>query len=339
MMIFRPDEQGYHAAREAAVVYRHPRAVLRGEGVDRLDLLHRLSTNQLRDLAPGSVADTVLTSDKGRILEVLKVVVSEDHLLLILSGSNALAVRAWLDRYTIMDDFRTDDLTAQQAVIGVYGTHAKRVVEDVVRGDMPDRGAFIRADWLGFPVTVTRDHRLGGAGGFLLVADAAIRDRLVDTLVESGAVEIDANTYHTLRIEAGLPAIGLELTDEYNPLEAKLTSYVSFTKGCYIGQEVIARLDSYDKVQRHLVGLTFEGQLPETVPGSCDLFEPQGAKIGTLTSVAWSPAVGTTIALGFVRSQYDINGSPVEVRTRQAEAQAVGDVVASATITSLPFDA
>src|SRR5512133_1264251 len=111
MMIFRPDEQGYHAAREAAVVYRHPRAVLRGEGVDRLDLLHRLSTNQLRDLAPGSVADTVLTSDKGRILEVLKVVVSEDHLLLILSGSNALAVRAWLDRYTIMDDFRTDDLT------------------------------------------------------------------------------------------------------------------------------------------------------------------------------------------------------------------------------------
>jgi folate-binding protein YgfZ len=335
MTLHRPSEPEYAVAREGTVFVRLPRGIVRGEGSDRLDLLHRLSTNATRELEAGGETTTILTTDKGRILEVVRVVAFADHLLMILSGTDAERVRAWLDKYTIMDDFRTADVSADHAVFGVYGMRSRSTVSLAIGPDLPDAGQFRQSAVEGHRVVVMRDTRLGGAGGFLLVADAAGADLVAARLAEAGAQELGADTYETLRIEAGQPAVGRELSESYNPLEAGLVQLVSFTKGCYIGQEVIARLDSYDKVQRHLVGLliegSVEGELPElTVHDAVD-----GAAVGAVTSVAFSPTLGHAIALAYVRTQHAIPGAEVWLAPSEGADETAR---LRATITKLPFD-
>jgi aminomethyltransferase len=333
MRLFRPSEPEYAAAHDGAVFVRLHRGVIRGDGADRLDLLHRLSTNATRELAPGDETTTILTTDKGRILEVARIVAFADHILMILAGDDAEKVRGWLDRYTIMDDFRTADASAAFATIGVYGGRARSTVSLAIGPDLPDAGQFRQSSVDGTRVIIMRDTRLGGAGGFLLLADAPGTDAVAARLVEAGARELDQETYEALRIEAGQPALGRELSEQYNPLEAGLAQLVSFTKGCYIGQEVIARLDSYDKVQRHLVGLLLDGSVPEETP-ELAVHEAMGdTAVGSVTSLAYSPAIGRPIALAYVRTQHAIPDSEVWLASSDAGASRI-----RATITKLPFD-
>lgn len=335
MNITNPDPEQYAAALGGTVYIRFNRGVIRGTGADRLDLLHRLSTNATRDLAAGEETTTILTSDKGRVIEVVRVIALDDHILMLLSGGDTEQVRAWLEKYTIMDDFATSDATSGYVVAGVYGDHAKSLVAGVLDQRPPDAGKVARGRFQEGEVMILRDLRLTGAGGFLLVIDATVADALLARLAEGGAREIGEETYETLRIEAGSPAIGRELTEAYNPLEAGLTQFISFTKGCYIGQEVIARLDSYDKVQRHLVGLSFPGSLEARNGGALDLVDAgEGKRVGAITSIAYSPSLGRTIALAYVRTSFAVPGATVDVVPEGAES----GPIATASITKLPFD-
>jgi len=335
MKTYQPDDREYRTAHSGTVYVRYDRGVVRGSGADRLDLLHRLSTNAVHELQPGGETTTILTSDKGRIVDVVRVVAFDDHILMVLLDSDAGPVRAWLDKYTIMDDFVTEDLSDRYIPIGLHGEGARKVLARALEIEPPNSGSAVTATVDGSEVVVLRDVRLSGVGSFLLLvprdAFAAVSGRLED----AGAVEIGSDTYHTLRVEAGVPAFGAELGERYNPLEAGLVQYISFTKGCYIGQEVIARLDTYDKVQRHLVGLTLD-RLPET-PGEPDAFEVYGAgeekSIGTVTSLAWSPGLDRPIALAYLRTQFAIPGLEVSVGSPDEPSAR-----ASGTITKLPFD-
>jgi folate-binding protein YgfZ len=332
MKIFRPDPDQYQAARAGTVYVRLERGVLRGVGADRLDLLHRLSTNATRDLAPGDETSTILTSDKGRVVEVLRVIAFDDHILMILAGSDTNGVRAWLDKYTIMDDFTVSDVTGEYAVIGVYGDHAKSLLVDALGAELPDAGKAARVALGGGSVVIVRDARLTGAGGFLLLVSAAEAESIEKKLAERGARSIGVETYEALRIEAGIPEIGRELTESYNPLEAGLTQYISFTKGCYIGQEVIARLDTYDKVQRHLIGVELASLTERGGSEELEVRDPEeGKKIGGMTSAAYSPALGRTVGLAYVRTNYAVPGARVLV-------VADDENPAEASLTKLPFD-
>ncbi|MEP7220042.1 MAG: glycine cleavage T C-terminal barrel domain-containing protein [Bacteroidota bacterium] len=328
MKIFNPDPEQYLAAFAGTVFVRLSRGVIRGGGADRLDLLHRLSTNATRELAPGDETTTILTSDKGRIVEVLRVVAADDHILMITSGSDTEPVRTWLDKYTIMDDFATADATPDHAVLGLYGDHAKSLLADALGMEIANAGKVARGTIDGGEILVLRDVRLTGAGAFLVIAAADALGGVVERLAGAGAGEIDQATYETLRIEAGVPEIGRELTESYNPLEAGLTQYISFTKGCYIGQEVIARLDTYDKVQRHMVGLTFADGVAGFDGDEIELADAEeGKKIGAVTSMAYSPRLDRTIGLAYVRTVYSVPGGMVRAGNGDA-----------AVITRLPFD-
>jgi tRNA-modifying protein YgfZ len=335
MTLYKPTESEYTVAHDGAVFVRLARGVVRGDGADRLDLLHRLSTNATRELEAGAETTTILTTDKGRILEVVRIVAFADHLLMILSGTDVDKVRGWLDRYTIMDDFRTTNVTDGHVVFGVYGGRARSTVSLAIGPDLPDAGQFRQAAVDGARVIIMRDTRLGGAGGFLLLVDVAGADAVAASLNEAGARELSAETYETLRIEAGQPALGRELSEQYNPLEAGLVQLVSFTKGCYIGQEVIARLDSYDKVQRHLVGLLVEQEIGDELPELAVHDAVGGAAVGSVTSLAFSPTLGHPIALAYIRTQHAIPGAEVWLSPTDAKASAPK---IRATITKLPFD-
>jgi folate-binding protein YgfZ len=334
MKIFNPDRQLYQKARTGTIVVPFQRGVLRATGADRLDLLHRLSTNATRDLQAGQETSTILTSDKGRIVEVVRVLAFDQHLLLVLNDAEAERARLFLDRYTIMDDFVAEDVSSSYTVLGLYGTGARSIVSSLIGGEAPNAGSFGHVALEEGEFIALRDARLNGSSGFLLLVSAALAESLMEQLRGAGVIEIDEATYQTLRIESGIPVAESELSEQYNPLEAGLSTMISWTKGCYIGQEVIARLDTYDKVQRHLVGLLFDGELAVGGDETIELLSDEGKKIGLVTSAAWSPALDRPIALAYVRTQHAIPGTTLEAVVADDGQHPAGKVI----ITKLPFD-
>lgn len=329
MLISIPNPDHYSVARNNTVFVQFQRGIIRGTGADRLDLLHRLSTNAVNQLQLGEEATTILSSDKGRIVELPRILAFGDHLLMLLLGTDVPGVRLWLDKYTIMDDFTTADASSDFAVFGVYGEQAKSQLAATFGVELPDAGTFTVSD---AGVIILRDIRLHGATAFLLLVPAALVSAIIDQLLGQGIVEITPETWQTLRIEAGQPWIGAELSESYNPLEAGLSQFVSWTKGCYIGQEVIARLDTYDKVQRHLMGVIIEGM--ESIRTELEVHDPvEAKKIGTITSLTESPSFGKKIALAYIRTQHAIPGYQVELRSVGEE----DGVVAIGQLVRLPF--
>ena len=124
---------------------------------------------------------------------------------------------------------------------------------------------------------------------------------LMEAGTEAGILPMGEETWEALRVEAGVPRWGAELSERYNPLEANLLESISWDKGCYIGQEVVARLNTYHKVQRYLVGLAFDGGGSLT-PGAT--LTVDGTPAGALTSVAYSPGAGRWLGMGYLRTQY-----------------------------------
>ena len=298
----------YHAAKHAAVVADvSSRGLLRMVGEDALDLLHRLSTQDLLGLQPGEGAATVLTTSKGRILDVLVVQRRLDSLRLHVSPGNQGRVLDWLDTYTILEDSEASDVTGEHGQLLVFGPAAG----EVVGGAASDSGVsdlelfHHREARLGAAeVTMTKTEAPAG-GGFHVAALPGEAAAARQALVDAGAAPVDGDTFEVLRVEAGLPAFGSELDERWNPHEAGLERHISYTKGCYIGQEVIARLDAYDKVQRELRGLrALGGGLPSA--GSNLLAD--GKDAGRITSAADSPDFGP-IALAYVRRAHADPGS------------------------------
>ncbi len=315
----------YHAAKRAAVVADvSDRGLLRMAGEDALDLLHRLSTQDLLALQPGEGAATVLTTSKGRILDVLVVQRRADSLRLHVSPGNQPRVLEWLDTYTILEDSEASDATDEHGQLLVFGPAAGEVVgaaSDPAIGGL-DLFHHREARLGTTQVTVTKAEVPAG-GGFHVAAPVGEVASARQALIEAGAIPVDGDTFEVLRVEAGLPAFGSELDERWNPHEAGLERHISYTKGCYIGQEVIARLDAYDKVQRELRGLrALDGGVPSV--GSKLLME--GKEAGAVTSSTDSPNFGP-IALAYVRRAHADPGARL-VTAEGAEVE----------VAALPFD-
>ena len=169
---------------------------------------------------------------------------------------------------------------------------------------------------------IARADPIGG-GGFHLIFDHAAHTLIWQALIDAGVTPIGDAAYQVLRVEAGRPEFGRELGDEYIPLEAGLWADVSFTKGCYTGQEIIARMESRHKLAKQLMGLRFESEivLPTT------LFSDDH-EIGTVTSVVQSPRLGW-IGLGYLKTQ-GLDGAMVESRSSERTV--------SARVVALPFN-
>ena len=160
-------------------------------------------------------------------------------------------------------------------------------------------------------------------GGFHVIVDRDAQARVWQALLEIGVVPLSDETYQILRVEAGQPEFGRELGDEYIPLEANLWNDVSFTKGCYTGQEIIARMESRQKLAKRLVGLRFDERV--TLPASLWIDDHEA---GVVTSVVHSPALGW-IGLGYLKSSEGLEAQVIQSRS--------ADRIASATVSTLPF--
>ena len=299
-----PSEEYQAATQAVGLLDRSHVGRLKISGNDALDLLSRLSTNKLEDLTDeGQGMYTVLTSNKGRIIDLLFVLRLEDDLLVLTAPENRRKVSDWIDFYTFTEDVAVEDVTEETAMLGILGPGVWRLLEKAIWTDIRPLPLYesMRAGVSGIEANVIRTDFAGLPGYDLTVrADRAkeIWSALLDLGREDGVRPVGMDALDVIRVEQGVPAYGRELSEEFNPLEANLLDYISFDKGCYVGQEVVVRLNTYDKVQKHLVGLSWEGD-PDPLSGASLLLEEK--RVGRITSAARSLGSNKGVGLAYVR--------------------------------------
>jgi aminomethyltransferase len=298
----------YESAFESALIVQHDSpGVLELHGADRLDLLHRLSTNDLENMPAEHVQRTVFTDPVGRMIDVVTVLNLSDELLIVTSSGRLLALQDWLQRHIFFQDDVTVHLAEKEwSLYGVYGPEAA----DSLPSAAPDADALMVSDQ-GIVWSVDRP-----VPGFLNLLGLDHTD--ADWAVDSSS----ADAFEILRVEAGLPKMGAEIREDSIPLEVGLWDEVSFVKGCYVGQEIIARMESRGKLAKQLVGIRLESQ---TRAGS--ILKQDGKIIGTLTSVVESPRLGW---IGLA------SGRPSALETEDGRVE-VDETGQSAFIVELPF--
>ena len=300
---------------------------LKATGDDALDLLNRLSTNGIINLAPGQGAPTILTTDRGRILDLLGVINTGDYTLLITSPGCQQTVTDWLDKYTIMEDLEVEDISLDTALFTIGGPNGNEALASAITlpeeanliGEMEPYAALPAA--VGGHGVLVINRPLGNFPAFDLLMDAANAAEIWEALEEAGITPVGLDAFNAALVQSGIPRHGRELGDDYNPLEAGLIGSVDFAKGCYIGQEVIARLDTYQKVQRYLVRLRFPADA-EVSEGAG--LQQEGRNVGKVTSLATIPSTGELVGLGYVRTA---GANPGETLDLVAPASGTAEVM------------
>jgi tRNA-modifying protein YgfZ len=304
----------YRAARlEAVLADRSGRGRLFVTGKDALDLLHRLTTNDIRSLVPGQGTAAAVVTAKGRLIDLVVIHRLDDRILCETGEGRSAAVAEYIERYTFREEVRVQEASDSHGALGIFGARAGHQVEALLGREAAGLALHHTRpfDLAGIRGLLTRAYPLGGDGYHLIVEVPrlpALRSAILErsgSLVEAGPICLEV-----LRIEAGLPAAGKELTEEYNPWEARLQDAISLNKGCYVGQEVIARLNTYNKVSKCLVRLRLEGDPPAA---GARLELGSGEPIGTLTSVSTVPGEDRVVALGYVRDEDASEGKVIAV--------------------------
>jgi folate-binding protein YgfZ len=240
------------------------RSLLHLEGPDGLDLFQRISTNDVSALKEGEHALTVLTSEKGRIVDVVLVVrIDSESLLIFGLTRDAARLRAWIEGFIVMENVRV--LSPQRGIVVM--------LFDVQENQV--RSLAVKHKLLGIKLN-PMDSRF-----VILCPDSASNSSLENDLCAQGIRQASTAEYEEYRISNGIPDSPNEFNEHFNPLEVGLGHFVSFTKGCYVGQEVIARLDTYQKIQRKLVRLLLT-QIPAGLPTPLTLEDR--STVGMLTS-------------------------------------------------------
>ncbi len=296
----------FSEAGSAALVTRPEISTFIHQGPDALDLLHRLSTNDLLALEPGQNRFTVLTSEKGRVVDLLNVsVLGTDRLLLWSETTKPQPVIDWIDRFTIIEDAELSDVSESLLRLALIGSSAYRMANTAFGVELePNHTATLSGELDGTFIAASR----WGSAERIDIAVPLERTELAWTmLTTTGATPAGDVAYQAARVIAGIPAVGLELDGKANPLEAGLKDLISFTKGCYVGQEVVARLDTYDKLQKQLVKLTGSSPLVEGAE-----LTASGKRAGVVTSVSDLAGQQNFNALGFARRGHWDEGTILE---------------------------
>ena len=321
-MIAAAAERAVAVRRSAGLFALPDRGLLQVEGADRVRWLDGMLSNHVGALAPGpdhSGCHALLLTPTARILADPHVLHRGEAFWLELCSDAAESTRVHLERYVIADDVTLQDVSNLWARFSLEGPMAAGLLERVTGTPLrlaPNACADLR---IGSVAAVVAAYGFSGAPGFQLFVPSALGADVAESLhAEGGAslVEGDAATLEILRIESGIPRLGAELDEDVLPAEAGLiASAVSLTKGCYTGQEIVARLESRGQVAHRLVGLRCEGQTPPAP--DTPLEDESGKRVGEVTSACLS-AVAGPIALGYVRRPFDTPGTALRAGSQQA---------------------
>jgi aminomethyltransferase len=287
--------KAYHRALSTTLVgAEEPLDRLQIKGADRFDLLERLSTNTFKTQDPGSHMRTALLEPNGRLIDLLDVFIREDSLELFISKDNAETVETWLkDHIFFQDDAHVKRMDPCPAIVTVLGPAADELLEIHFGTSLK----FNKDRFCSLEGTLILPIRWSKVSGYRMIARYEEVAERLSGLLDPLNSAAEQQAIEALRIEAGIPKRGHEIRPGVIPLEVGLSEAVSFSKGCYVGQEVIARLESRGELAGRLAGIRLSAPaVPELA------LEQAGRTIGTLTSCALSPENGW-IGLGIVRTR------------------------------------
>jgi len=297
------DVRAQHAALtgEVAVAPLAGRTQIEVRGSDRAALLHNLCTSDVKRLTPGEGCEAFFTNVQGRILAYVNLLCAPHSVVLDTVPGQSEALLAHLDRYIIREDVQLHDRTDEWSELLLAGPRAEGFLSGLTGGSVPGSLlAHCEAVVGGATVFVRRVDWVGPVGFFLSVP-AESTNAVRKALVSAGAVECGDEAVEIARIEAGSPAFGRDITDKNFPQEVgRDARAISFTKGCYLGQETVARIDALGHVNRLLVGLRFEGS---EVPRPGTELRVGEKTAATVTSSVYSPRLGAPLAMGYVRRE------------------------------------
>jgi len=313
------DDELEQTLTSAAIIDRSFLGRIDVTGRDRLDLLHRLSTNDLLRLQPGELAPTVFTTDKGRVVDYVHTLAAENIVHLITSAGSENRLVGWIEKYHIMEDISFSIQTGATAMYTIIGPRSADLVLRLLSTDLScGHHTFIR--WRGIPLCLVHVQEFD-THQFNIILPVEEGESFWAFVVEQAAVAtvpmLGTRAYVALKCLLGIPSSGAELSELFNPYEAGLRCAISFTKGCYIGQEVIARLDTYRKIQRQLVAILFETTF-DSSHDSPVLFK-EGEEVGLLTTMSNTAFRGSYPALGIIRKESALQGGIVEVQSSKAK--------------------
>jgi folate-binding protein YgfZ len=318
----------YEAARNnVALVDTNFRAVFALTGPDRVRYLNAVTSGNIRDLTPGQSALGLLLNAQGHMLAELMTLVLEDRLLVLSHAYLRQRTFEILERFIIMDDATLADDTAQTGTLAIEGPKALDLLRKLMHVEymqLPD-GAHVTAvlDSAGaaIPCRVLRHSLFGIRGAELLLPreslSAAWQALTAAARVQGGA-PIGYRALNMLRLEAGIPWFGTDFDEHQIPQEAGVEStHISFTKGCYTGQEIVERVRSRGHVNRRLTGLLFNStEVPK--PGATVLAK-DGTEAGHITSAAFSPLAGKATGMAYLRREYLEPGTTLQCGNVAAE--------------------
>jgi glycine cleavage system T protein len=302
-------EEHLAVRKKAGIADLSYRGLIRITGADRAKFLQGLVTNDVMKLVEGQGLYAAILNPKGRMLADLKIYAVHDAFLVDLDREIADKTVQILNRYKLISKAILEDLTDSLAHLAVYGPSAPSILEKLLGTTFPKSLEFssIRVPWHSQEVYVIQSLYTGEQGYELLLPTQegeALWKEILEVGSGLGIKPIGLEALEGLRIEAGIPRYGIDMDENTFPPEAGLEEKaISYTKGCYVGQETIARIKTYGQVHRKFMGLIFQASPSkmDKLPHREDKIFQNEEEIGFVTSSAYSPVLNQNIALGYIR--------------------------------------
>ena len=321
-----PREEYSFARNTAAVADKNYRAFFDFTGPDRARYLNAILTNNIRDLQPGQGVPALLLNPQGHIMAELDVYGFADRLFVVTYAMIRERTAATLDKFIIMDDVVLEDVTEQFGVVSIEGLATSQIISSLGGPslDLLSELSHVETHISGIDCRMVR-RSPGGVPGAEFIATRESLPKLWQALVDAaranGGGPIGYDAFSALRLEAGIPWFGYDFDETTLPHEAGLeNSHISYTKGCYTGQEIVERVRSRGHVNRKRVGISFAG---ETVPPAKAPLFAGGTEVGFVTRAAFSYALERPIGMAYVRREHNSVGSKLSWTGGEAEVIAL----------------
>jgi folate-binding protein YgfZ len=250
-------------------------------GADRSSFLHNMGTNDIRKLEAGDSCEAFFTDVKGKIVAHTLIIARQEELVLLTVPNQAEQIISHLDRYVIREDVQLRDEFEQNTWVAIIGPDAHEVYSNSEAAKL------------------IVQPNIAGTQGILVCCPTIAVEKLANSLQSSSAKPLSEPVWTALRVESGLPLFGVDFEGSNLPQEVNRNKQaISFTKGCYLGQETIARIDALGHVNKQLISLQFAG---EQIPAIGSPLTDDGKEVGSITSASWSPREKAPLALAMVR--------------------------------------
>jgi folate-binding protein YgfZ len=334
--------QEYAAVREGTgLIDLSPRGRFLVSGSEAVQFLNGLITNDMKTLEIGQWMPAAFPNVQGRLVAAVRVIRLRDEgtdknvyptFLIDTEAATHERVLKTIERFTLAGDFRVNDITSQTSMLSVQGKKAASVVGSVLgeaaAASAPNAVRQVSWQQAGSPADVTVVHASHtGEDGFDLIVNNDQATSLWNALQQAGGEPVGYDALEILRIEAGMPRYGIDMDDTNVVTETNLDDAVSYTKGCYIGQEIIARIKYRGHVAKKLSGLMFHASA--SINAGALVNSVDGKEIGRITSATYSPKLNRTIALAYLKYDYIAAGTRVKI--------VAGDQEVNGEVVALPF--